>query len=112
MQTSIPAGTPVLVLTTLPLECDGAAFARALVSERLAACVSLLGPVQSVYRWQGDVEYAQECQVVIKTVSERVPALETRVRALHPYDVPEFLVLPVAGGGAAYLSWVRESATA
>jgi periplasmic divalent cation tolerance protein len=109
METPMSAATPVVVLTTLPLERDAMAFARTLVSERLAACVSVLSPMQSIYLWQGTIEHTQERQVVIKTVAERVTALEARVRALHPYEVPEFLVLPVADGGAGYLAWVRDS---
>jgi periplasmic divalent cation tolerance protein len=109
METPISAATPVVVLTTLPLGSDAMAFARTLVSEHLAACVSVLSPMQSVFQWQGTIEDAQERQVLIKTVSERVPPLEARIHALHPYDVPEFLVLPVADGGARYLAWVRDS---
>jgi periplasmic divalent cation tolerance protein len=111
MEAVITVATPVVVLTTLPLDVDAAAFARALVSARLAACVSVLGPMRSVYRWQDSIEDAEERQVVIKTVVEQVPALEARVRALHPYEVPEFLVLPVSDGGARYLAWIRDSTT-
>ena len=109
METPMSAATPVVVLTTLPLGSDAIAFARTLVSERLAACVSVLSPMQSIYQWQGTIEETQERQVLIKTVAEHVPALDARVRTLHPYDVPEFLVLPVADGGARYLAWVRDS---
>ena len=111
MESSIAAATPVVVLTTLPLGIDATALARVLVAERLAACVSLLSPMQSIYRWQEEIEDTKERQVVIKTVMERVPALEARVCALHPYDVPEFLVLPVVDGGARYLTWIRDSTT-
>jgi len=109
METPTSAATPVVVLTTLPLGTDAMAFARTLVSERLAACVSVLSPMQSVYQWNGAIEATQECQVLIKTVAERVPDLDARVAALHPYDLPEFLVLPVAEGGARYLAWVQDS---
>jgi periplasmic divalent cation tolerance protein len=98
----------VLVLTTLPLAADAEALAEALVEERLAACVSIGAPMTSVFRWQGVVERAQERQVVLKTVRGKVPLLESRLGALHPYDVPELLVVPVEGGAAAYLAWVRE----
>lgn len=110
MDATLPATTPVIVLTTLPLEGDPQAFARVLVDERLAACVSLLGPVESLYRWKGAIEGARERQVVIKTVAGRVAALEARMRTLHPYEVPEFLVLPVSDGSSRYLAWIRESA--
>jgi periplasmic divalent cation tolerance protein len=101
----------VMVLTTLPTDADGAAFARALVEERLAACVNLLAPMESVYRWDGNIETEAERQLVIKTSRERVAALWDRVRELHPYDVPEFLVVPIVDGNDAYLRWVAESTT-
>ena len=99
----------VLVLTTLPADADAVAFGRVLVEERLAACVSVLGHLQSVYRWKNAVEEAREQQLVIKTDASVVEALLRRVEALQPYDVPELLVLPVGGGGDAYLTWVRQS---
>jgi periplasmic divalent cation tolerance protein len=101
----------VIVLTTLPADADGAAFARGLVEERLAACVNLLAPMESIYRWDGNIEMESERQLVIKTSRERVVALWDRVRELHPYDVPEFLVLPIVDGNDAYLRWVGESTT-
>jgi len=103
------ASEVVVVLTTLPEEADAAAFAAALVDERLAACVSIGAPMTSVYRWKGAVERAAERQLLMKTVRAKVPAIEARLAALHPYEVPELLVLPVAGGGDAYLAWVRAS---
>jgi len=99
----------VMVLTTLPVDADGAAFARRLVDERLAACVNLLAPMESIYRWEGNVELEPERQIVIKTSRDRVPALWDRVRDLHPYDMPEFLVLAIVDGNEAYLQWVAES---
>lgn len=101
----------VMVLTTLPVDADGAAFARRLVDERLAACVNLLAPMESIYRWEGNVELEPERQIVIKTSRERVAALWDRVRELHPYDMPEFLVLAIVDGNEAYLQWVAESTT-
>jgi len=104
------ADTPhVLVLTTLPADADAAVFARTLVSERLAACVNLLAPMESVYRWEGDVQRDTERQLIMKTTRARVDALWQRVRELHPYDVPEFLVLPIADGSDAYLRWLGDS---
>ena len=99
----------VLVLTTLPADADGAAFGRSLVDERLAACVNLLPLMDSVYRWEGRVEREIERQIVIKTARERIVALWDRVRELHPYEVPEFVVLPIVDGNDAYLRWVGES---
>jgi periplasmic divalent cation tolerance protein len=99
-----------IVLTTIGSETDALRLARTLVDERLAACVNVLPVMVSVYRWKGTVEQDEEQQVVIKTSSDRLPALETRLRQLHPYELPEFLVLEVEGG-AAYQAWVRESVT-
>jgi len=99
----------VLVLTTLPADADAAAFARTLVTERLAACVNLLAPMESVYRWEGDVQREAERQLIMKTARARVDALWQRVRELHPYDVPEFVVLPIVDGSDAYLRWLGES---
>ncbi len=108
MTTAIPEF--VLVLTTLPTDLDGAtAFARQLVEERLAACVNVLGEMRSIYTWQGRVEDEPERQIVVKTTRGRLEALWGRVQQLHPYEVPEFLVLPIVDGSAAYLRWVTQS---
>jgi periplasmic divalent cation tolerance protein len=98
-----------LVLTTVPDDDKGESIARALVEERLAACVNLLPPMTSIYRWRGAVERESERQVIIKTSRARIPALQARLAALHPYELPEFIVLGVADGGAAYLKWIEES---
>ena len=97
-----------IVLTTIGSETDALGLARTLIDERLAACVNVLPAMVSVYRWKGSVEQEKEHQVVIKTSADRLAALEIRLRQLHPYELPEFLVLDV-GGGASYLAWVRES---
>ncbi len=99
----------VVVMTTLPADADGPAFGRALLDERLAACVNLLAPMDSVYRWEGRIEEETERQVIIKTTRDRLNALWDRVRELHPYEVPEFIVLAIADGNEAYLKWVGES---
>jgi periplasmic divalent cation tolerance protein len=99
----------VVVLTTLPVDVDSAAFARGIIDERLAACVNVLAPMESVYRWEEEIEQETERQVIIKTSRERVVALWERVRDLHPYDVPEFVVLPIVDGNDAYLRWVADS---
>ena len=99
----------VLVLTTLPVDADAAQFARTLVGDQLAACVNLLAPMESVYRWEGRIEQESERQLVIKTARPLVASLWERVRDLHPYDVPEFIVLPIADGSDAYLRWIGES---
>ena len=105
----MPSDQFVLVLTTLPAEGDPEALARKLVDERLAACVNILPPMRSIYTWQGATEHATEQQLLIKTATHRVRDLETRLKELHPYDVPEFLVISVLDGSSDYLSWVAES---
>jgi periplasmic divalent cation tolerance protein len=98
-----------IVLTTFPADGDADALARALVGERLAACVNILPPMRSIYRWQGAVEEASERQLIMKTAASRVADLKRRLAELHPYDVPEILVLPVSDGGESYLEWIGDS---
>jgi periplasmic divalent cation tolerance protein len=107
--TQLPVSTVSIVFTTLGANADAEAIARTLIEERLAACVNILPPMTSIYRWQGKVEQDREQQLVIKTASDRVADLQTRLRQLHPYELPEFLVLD-ATGSEAYLAWVGESA--
>ena len=92
----------VVVLTTVPAESDADTFATTLVKERLAACVNVLPPMRSIYTWQGVVERADERQLLIKTRTDRVHDLEVRLRALHRYEIPEFLVIPVLDGSREY----------
>jgi periplasmic divalent cation tolerance protein len=99
----------VIVLSTFPVDEDAATLARTLVSERLAACVNVLPPMPSIYRWEGNVEEVSEHQLIIKTVGHRLDALKRRLNELHPYDVPECLVISVADGGTAYLEWVKQA---
>jgi periplasmic divalent cation tolerance protein len=99
----------VLVLTTVPVGEPGEAIARSLIDERLAACVNLLAPMTSIYRWEGRVEREVERQLIIKTTITQVEALRTRLASLHPYQLPEFVVIEVASGSSAYLDWVRAS---
>jgi periplasmic divalent cation tolerance protein len=99
----------VLVFTTLGAETDATVLARTLVEERLAACVNVLPAMISVYRWKGAVEQDREQQLIIKTTSAGLPRLQARVRELHPYEVPEFLVIAVTGGSDPYLTWVQDS---
>jgi periplasmic divalent cation tolerance protein len=96
----------VVVLTTVPADFDVEPLARGLLEARLAACVNVLPRMRSIYRWQGRVETAGEHLLIVKTRRDRVPDLEAALAAAHPYEVPEFLVLPVSGGSAAYLAWV------
>jgi periplasmic divalent cation tolerance protein len=99
----------VLVLTTLPGDADAEAFGRTLVEARVAACVNLLPLMESIYRWEGAIQHDTERQVMIKTSRERVVALWERLREMHPYDVPEFIVLSIVDGNDAYLRWIGES---
>ncbi|MGH8298944.1 MAG: divalent-cation tolerance protein CutA [Steroidobacteraceae bacterium] len=109
-----PAAEPIVVLTTCPDEANASKIARALVESgqaRLdpgrAACVSRVGPVHSTYRWRGAVQDEPEVLLVIKTLGDRYPELEVRLKSLHPYEVPEIIALPVAAGAADYLSWLQ-----
>ena len=100
-----------IVLTTASSHDEAKRIAKALVEGRLAACVNLVGGVESIYRWQGEVEEAAEVLLLIKTNVEKIEALETAVRHLHSYEVPEFLIFEVNGGSAAYLKWLDDSLT-
>jgi len=97
----------VIILTTLGESTDAVAFARVLVADRLAACVNVLPAMTSLYRWKGSIEEDREQQLVIKTTRDRVAAIEARFQELHPYELPEFVVLS-AEASAAYLSWLRD----
>lgn len=97
------------VTTTLPDQASAARLAAVLVEERLAACAQVVGPVSSTYRWQGAVEHATECYCHLKTTVSRLPALQARIRELHPYDVPEVIALPITGGSSDYLRWIEEA---
>ena len=98
----------ILVLCNVPNADNGQALARKLVEAGLAACVNLMPGVQSIYRWQGKVEQAQEITLLIKSSAGRYDELEAAIRGLHPYELPEILCLPVPGGLPAYLQWVME----
>ena len=99
----------VIVLTTWPDDDHAAEVARRLVEARHAACVTRLPRHAVVYRWQGEVEEAEEHQWVIKTTARALDDLWAAVKAAHPYETPEWLVIAAAGGSAAYLAWVRDS---
>ncbi|HLH23257.1 MAG TPA: divalent-cation tolerance protein CutA [Chloroflexota bacterium] len=97
----------VVVYITAGSPEEAAALARALVAERLAACVNRL-PVESVYRWQGQIEEASEVLLIVKTRRARLDALAARVQALHSYTVPEMIALPVVAGWPPYLQWLAD----
>ncbi len=98
----------MLCLCACPDEASAAAIAKALVQERLAACVNRLPAVRSTYRWQGRVEEAEEVLLLIKTTKDRLDDLIGRVQALHPYELPELIAVEAEGGLAPYLTWVDE----
>jgi periplasmic divalent cation tolerance protein len=95
----------ILILTTMPDDARADAVARTLVEEQLAACVNVLAPMTSIYKWKGQVEREAERQLVIKTTRERAPEVEARLRTLHPYELPELIVI-AANGSDAYARWV------
>lgn len=95
-----------IVMTHLPDAATADALAGALVEARLAACVSFTTGVQSVYRWQGKVERANEVTLTIKTTQRHYAALEAAIRAAHPYELPEIIALPVVAGLPSYLHWI------
>jgi periplasmic divalent cation tolerance protein len=99
----------VIVLTTLPADADPAVLARQLIGERLAACISAMPVMTSIYRWEGAVQEEGERQLVIKTSSARLDALQARLHELHPYQVPEFVVLTAAAASSRYAQWVDDS---
>jgi periplasmic divalent cation tolerance protein len=100
----------VVALTTLPADFDVRTMAETFVTEGLVACVAILPGIESIYSWEGVLQHDREQQVVLKTTAARVGALWEALRERHPYDVPEFLVLPVADGNPSYLEWVGRSA--
>ena len=101
----------LLVLTNLPDDASARALAGRLVEARLAACVNILAPCRSVYRWQGRVEEAGETPLLIKTTAGRYPALEAAIRAAHPYELPEIVAVPIGPGLPEYLAWVGAQTT-
>ncbi len=100
--------TALLVITNCPDQACAETLATALVELRLAACVNILAPCRSVYRWQGTVESAAEVPLLIKTSGERYAALEAEIRARHPYELPEIVALPIDRGLPAYLQWLTD----
>jgi periplasmic divalent cation tolerance protein len=101
----------LLVLTNLPDAASARALAEHVVAERLAACVNILAPCRSVYRWQGEVEVAEEVPLLIKTRTNRYAALEAAIRARHPYELPEIVAVPISHGLPAYLGWLAAETT-
>jgi periplasmic divalent cation tolerance protein len=96
----------IVVLVTAPGADEAARIARAVVEERLAACGNVVPGLRSIYRWQGAVQEDAEALLVLKTTRDRFEALRARVLALHPYEVPEVIALPIEAGSAPYLAWI------
>ena len=98
-----------MALTTLPGDFETTAFAQEIVGSGLAACVSVLPEIRSVYTWQGVPQVEEEQQIIMKTTTDRVDALWEFLKSRHPFEVPEFLVIPVIDGSEDYLRWVEQS---
>lgn len=96
----------LLVLTNLPDRAVAERIAAMLIERQLAACVNILAPCRSVYRWKGAVQHDEEHPVLMKTTAERYPALEQALREAHPYELPEIIAVPIERGLPAYLDWV------
>jgi periplasmic divalent cation tolerance protein len=108
---SVPAAASplaALVTTTLPSEAEAGRMAEAVVTERLAACAQVQGPIRSTFRWQGQVDHATEWYLHCKTSLPCAPELMARLKSLHPYDVPEIVSIPIPAGHGPYLSWIEE----
>jgi periplasmic divalent cation tolerance protein len=101
-------GAAILVVTQMPDRASALTLARSLVESRLAACVSVGAPVESLYHWRGKIETALEIPVVVKTRAERYADVEALIRAHHPYELPEIMAVPVTDGLAPYLQWIAD----
>lgn len=99
----------LLALSTFPDAETARRISNQLVSERFAACANILSPVESVYRWKGKIETANETLVFFKLSEDRQAAFQEKLRSLHPYEVPEIILVPVAGGLPEYLRWVADN---
>lgn len=102
----------IVVLVTVSSREEGERIATAVVGEELAACVNILGPIESIYRWDNQVQRDQELLLIIKTRATLAGELEARVRALHSYQTPEVIALPITSGSQNYLDWVRSATRA
>jgi len=100
---------PIVVFVTCGSEEEGLKIANALVEEHLAACVNLISPVRSIYRWEGKIWDENEWLLIIKTQKDRFEELEKKVKSLHSYSVPEIISLPIGDGSSSYLKWIKES---
>ena len=99
---------PIIVFVTCGSEEEAEKIANSLVDERLAACVNIISPIRSIYRWEGKIWDEKEWLLIIKTQKRRFAELEKKVKSLHSYSVPEIIALPIAEGSTAYLKWLEE----
>jgi periplasmic divalent cation tolerance protein len=102
----------IIVVTQVPDRAVAADLARVLLEQRLAACVNIGAPIESIYHWRGRIETGEEIPVVIKTRSVLYSEVEAAVRKIHPYDTPEIIAIPVVDGDARYLAWIANETTA
>jgi periplasmic divalent cation tolerance protein len=103
--------TYIQVVTTTARREEAQRIARELVEKQLAACAQIVGPITSIYRWQGKIETDEEWQCWCKTRGELFTQVETAIRAIHPYEVPEILAVPIVAGSERYLAWLDEQTT-
>lgn len=101
----------LLVITTCPGNITAKQIANEVVMERLGACVQVIPGVQSFFRWVRRVDTSEELLLLIKTTSERYPELEARIKAIHPYDIPELIAIPISTGLEEYLTWIENNTT-
>jgi len=104
--------TFIQVTTTTETKADAERIARSVVEARLAACVQIVGPIESIYRWKGRVETAGEWLCLIKSREDRYGAIEKAIRSLHPYETPEIIAVPITAGSREYFDWLRSELTA
>jgi periplasmic divalent cation tolerance protein len=101
----------MVVFITAGRRAEAEMIGSALVEKRLAACVNIVGPISSIYRWEGAVERAEECLIIAKTVGDRLEELREEVERLHSYSLPEIVALKVEGGSPEYLRWLEEGSS-